>query len=144
MATLEKMRVSKFFKPYNKDGTTNLGFSKSKAGVYIIKKSDKIVYIGYSATNLYKTLTRHFQSWEDNTQVRVSYGKYQRDSITVRVIVTTPARAEKLERALILKHEPKDNPNKLKGYKLDRGEKELLKTYEQQPPEGYTTLENPF
>ena len=43
-----RLAKSRFLQPYTATGRTNLLFAKSKAGVYIIKKGDKIVYIGYS------------------------------------------------------------------------------------------------
>lgn len=91
----------------------------NKSGVYAIypKGEKNAVYIGHSKSNLYKTLTRHFQSWKDPRQARVSYndtgGLYY-----FKALVMTPARAEKLERALIIKNRPKDNPNKLELYQL--------------------------
>jgi len=68
------MKISKFFAPYNADGKNNLLKFKNRTGVYIIKEkgSAKLLYIGYSGYNLYKTVTRHFQRWKDNTQVRTT------------------------------------------------------------------------
>jgi excinuclease UvrABC nuclease subunit len=97
---------------YKDDRNTNIGFSKGKSGVYIIQnKVGDICYIGYSASDVYKTCLRHFQSWEDSKQVRVAYA--DKTAYRVRIILTTADRAAKLEMALIIKHRPKDNPNKL-------------------------------
>ena len=86
--------------------------TKNQAGVYIIKskKTDKIIYIGFSKTQLYKTLTRHFQTWNDSLQDRYVYNK---NKYLVRVIYTTPARASILETYLIKKYMPRDNKDKL-------------------------------
>jgi predicted GIY-YIG superfamily endonuclease len=114
--------------------STYIRAAAKRPGVYIIrsKRTKKPVYIGYSGTNLYKTITRHFQSWDDPTQVRTVYenkGAYQ-----IRIVITrTPARAEALERALIVKFKPRDNPNKLEMYQsekdLNKAEKKELKSY---------------
>ena len=92
---------------------------KGRSGVYAIysKGSAKARYIGHSKSNLYKTITRHFQSWSDPRQARVSYQDTGGDYL-FRAVTTTPARAEKLERALIIKQRPIDNPNKLELYTL--------------------------
>jgi hypothetical protein len=59
------MKKTRYKEPYNKYGKTNFGFTENKSGVYLIKskRTNKIVYVGYSASNLYKTMYRHFQSW---------------------------------------------------------------------------------
>jgi len=105
---------SKFAPPYTREGKSNISFAKGKTGVYLIAKNSKVVYVGFSQSNLEKTCLRHFQSWEDKTQVRVSYKNMA--GITVRIILTTPERAAALEKALIIKLHPEDNPNKLKAY----------------------------
>jgi excinuclease UvrABC nuclease subunit len=101
------------FKIYEKKSKTNIPELQNKSGVYMIYKDGikNPVYIGYSGSNIYKTLTRHFQSWNDNKQVRVTYpqnGKY-----SVSIVICTPQQAERLERYLIKKYKPVDNPNKL-------------------------------
>ena len=51
---------------------------------------------------------RHFQSWEDKNQSRVTYKNLK--DIKVRVIYTnTPKQAYDLEKACIIKLKPKDN-----------------------------------
>ena len=37
---------------------------KSSCGVYAIKSSGKVVYVGSSKKRLYDTVTRHFQQWK--------------------------------------------------------------------------------
>jgi len=53
---------SKWFRPYKKGKTTLPNRYYNKAGVYVIKskQTGKVLYVGYSATNLKKTLYRHF------------------------------------------------------------------------------------
>lgn len=109
------MKKTKNFAPYNSAGRCNLTPKEGDApGVYIIYKDSKPVYVGFSASNLYKTMYRHFQSWNDPTQRRVSYTNLK--GITCRVIFTTVKRAQILEEALILKLRPRDNENKLRLY----------------------------
>lgn len=100
------MKKSEFLPPYT-DGKTTFRDAVNKAGVYVIKNSAKqIVYVGYSRNNLYRTLYRHFQKWDDSQQPRITYGKH---GYTVRVIITTPDQATRLEKYLIKKMKPRDN-----------------------------------
>jgi len=106
------------FMPVYINGKPNPGLiraSVKRPGVYLIKVNGEIKYIGYSYTNVYKTILRHFQSWNDPTQVRITYPKSS--NVTARIVYTnTGKQAEKLERALILKLNPADNPNKYEKY----------------------------
>jgi hypothetical protein len=122
------MKRTRLLKPYKEDGSTTFP-ARNLPGVYIIYKAGGLLsdpalkYVGFSARDVYKALYRHFQVWNDK-QVnrgergeRVTYsppGAYR-----VRVIYTrTAAQARELEKALILKHQPPDNPDKLEGYLL--------------------------
>src|SRR5574343_574092 len=105
---------------------------KKQSGVYMIYENEKIVYIGYSAKNLYKTLYRHFQKWNDS-QTRITYSKTD-DNIKIRVIYTNNGyQAYKLERALIVKHVPRDNPNKYREYILNKSDNKTVQTLTNQP-----------
>lgn len=104
---MARLFVQRRVKPYQSNGRTTFSI-QGKPGVYLIYQKDEIVYIGYSGTNLYKTMYRHFQKWTDKTQHRVVYPDHT--GITVRVVYTNNGyRASRLERALILKYTPKDN-----------------------------------
>ena len=123
------MKKSAWIKPYNKDGSTNLIALTNTSGVYLIRKiGNKLpVYIGMSAgnkkkPNLYKTILRHFQSWEDS-QTRVTYPK---QGYEIRVIKTTPLQALRLEKSLIIAYKPKDNPNKYEQYEIETPEERLM------------------
>ena len=103
-----KIKSTKFFKPYKNDKCT-FSFLKGHFGVYLIKKSgtDKISYIGFSNSDLYKTMYRHFQKWNDKTQFRAVYNK---DTHEVRVMLCkTKKEVERLEKYLIQKLKPIDN-----------------------------------
>lgn len=103
----------------------------NRAGVYIIKENNKIVYVGMSKGNLYKTLYRHFQQWHHSQQEVVTYvNKLSRNRYTVRVILCTPLQAEKLERGLIIKYKPRDNEIKYNGYQLKLTDKKIIEQYE--------------
>lgn len=116
------MKRTKFFKPYN-DKKTICTLKSSGAGVYIIKHLNKLVYIGYSATDVKKTMYRHFQKWTDNRSTytkgaepyeRVTYiNRFNNDEYKCKVIFCTPTQAAILEQALILKLKPRDNSLKL-------------------------------
>lgn len=126
------MKVFKFIPPYKGNGRTNFPNSKKRAGVYIIKENGKIVYIGHSQSNLYKTLYRHFQTWNHKYQEVISYqSRLSRNNYTVRIIYTTPAQAVRLERYLVMKYQPRDNTVKYEGYQLNAFDQNTYKTYQQ-------------
>jgi hypothetical protein len=127
--TLVKSRLQDIFKPNGKN--SNIGYAAGKAGVYLIYEDGKLVYIGHSKTQLEKTVLRHFYPYNDtNRQQRVYYP--DRENIKVRIVLTTPDRAEKLEKGLIIKHQPKDNPDKLSKYlgKVPMSCEEAMAAYE--------------
>jgi len=123
------MKKSSFKPPYKKEGQTTFGKSiNGKSGTYIIKKNNKIVYIGYSKSNLYKTIYRHFQSWIDPTQRRVTYqDQLKNNNFLVRVILCTPLQAQRLERYLILKYLPQDNELKIDLFTQEKKEQKATK-----------------
>ena len=100
-------------------------YTAKQPGVYLIYNNNKLVYVGFSSYNLYKTMYRHFQRWNDPTQVRVTYNP-NNPNLKVRVIYTTAARAKKLEKAIILQYQPKDNPEKYNNYVLDKQSEKTL------------------
>ena len=121
------MKKTLFFKPYlthnGKRGIATL--KKTGTGVYVIKEYNKIVYVGFSASDVKKTLYRHFQKWVDKRHPdtkkmqrieRVTYmDKYfNNDNYRVKVIFCKNEReASTLEHALIKKIKPRDNSVKL-------------------------------
>lgn len=132
------MKVLKFIPPYSeKTGKPNFP-QRGKSGVYIIKEDGKPVYIGFSATDLYKTMYRHFQEWNHTGQEVVSYSRYlKKHKYTVRVIYCTDKQAPALEKYLIKKIQPRDNANKYDAIKLNAYEQNqgriFLETYPQEP-----------
>lgn len=154
------MKKTKYFPPYFKQGLRNRCTFKDcahceKSGVYFIrsKRSGNIVYVGQSQTQLYKTIYRHFQEWNDRQPStgrsfeRKTYPKY---GYEVRYIKCTPTQALRLERYFIQKLQPKDNPLKysiiFSQEKYERAEK-LAKEAIESPylPESQTILEEaPF
>ncbi|BDS13190.1 hypothetical protein [Aureispira anguillae] len=82
--------------------------------MYFIFENTKLVYIGPSGTNLYKTILRHFQKWSDTRQLRrVSYkDKIGRYSFTFAVRLMNKATKEAIEAkeyALVNRYKPRDN-----------------------------------
>lgn len=130
------MKVQKFIAPYNKFDKPTLQNSWKKSGVYLIKEDDKIVYVGHSKSNLYKTMYRHFQKW-DSHQTRATYKAKgnKRKKYKVRIILTTPKQAERLERVLCKKYNPRDMKYKYLQLELDLKDKQLEKDYFIQPVE---------
>jgi hypothetical protein len=116
--------------PYKPNGRTTFNV-RGVPGVYVIYNGRSPVYVG-QGRDVYRALYRHFQSWDDPKQVRVTYGK--RGGYTVRVIYTTRhPQAVRLERALILKYKPQDNPTKLKTYELTDSLAALAESSENAP-----------
>jgi len=94
---------------YQKKGKTNIADLQGKIGVYIVYKNGKPVYVGSSGYDLYKIITRHFQSWYDPRQIRITYP--QSPEFKIRAIPTrTHAQALRIEKYLIRKLKPRDNP----------------------------------
>lgn len=129
------MKKSKYLPLFTDSGEYNpkLKAYAKKAGVYIIKKSGQIVYIGHSKANVWKTLIRHFQSWDDPSQYRNSYKHEPKDLFRVRIVATPPSKAEPLEYLLIERHNPPDNEFKYQGKPSFETPPNLLKQYEEAP-----------
>lgn len=123
-AELGALKAHKFVPVYKElpgtngktNGKTNIRWADKKRGVYIIKENGKIIYVGYSRTNLYRTIMRHFQNWDDrrfeqeHQTPRLTYAnKIKRNRYTVRIVFADDNRAKKLEHALIKKYKPRDN-----------------------------------
>ncbi|WP_052592666.1 GIY-YIG nuclease family protein [Aureispira sp. CCB-QB1] len=97
-----------------KNGITNLTEYRYKKGVYFIYENGKLVYIGSSASDLYKTISRHFQNWKDTRQLRrISYRqKLGKKSYTFSVKLMprhSKKGIEKEEYKLVNKYTPRDN-----------------------------------
>ena len=130
------MKVQKFVPPYTDAGKPRLKNTWKKSGVYIIKENNKIVYIGHSGYNLYKTMYRHFQSW-DSHQTRATYKAKgnKRKKYSIRTILTTPNQAHRLEIALSKKYNPRDMKYKYQQLELDLKDKKVEENYFIQPVE---------
>lgn len=119
------MKRTRYSPPY-RNGRTQFP-DRKQPGVYLIRIAGELRYVGHSKTDVYKALYRHFQAWNDSSrqQPRVTYTQRQKPS--VRVIYTgTAKRAADLERALILKHQPRDNPDKFAAWELDDNDRALM------------------
>ncbi|MEM9846254.1 MAG: GIY-YIG nuclease family protein, partial [Bacteroidota bacterium] len=100
----------------DKRGKSNLTDWQGRSGIYFIKENRKIVYIGHSTTNLYKTITRHFQVWNDSAQEgRIWYNVQGKNSYRVKLHEYEPDEAQEVECALIQKYQPRDNKMKLQS-----------------------------
>jgi excinuclease UvrABC nuclease subunit len=137
---MKKFRKTQIYKA---PGQTNVSSTQERSGVYIIYygTDKKPVYIGMSQTNLYKTILRHFQEWNDKAQERKVYP--QDPEYKVSIIFTTARQAPILEKALILRHKPEDNRYKWEQLSIDnlyRDERKVLNTFDLTP----TELKVPF
>lgn len=121
---------TKFLQPYDDNGKTTFRNANKKSGVYLIKENGEIVYVGYSGSNLYRTLYRHFQAWNHSYQKVITYKGNNLNRYTVRVILTTPQQADRLETYLIKKYLPRDNQQKIKAAAEDTGKTEFKKMQE--------------
>ncbi len=116
------MRIEKtpWFKPYKAERRATL--ERTGAGVYLIRKNGKVVYIGKSHTDVKKTLYRHFQTWTDlrsfygrkaSPYARVTY-KDTPGEYSCRVLFcSNPGKVDLLEQVLIKNLRPADNSLKL-------------------------------
>jgi hypothetical protein len=118
----------KNIKPYNEKGKPTFK-KRNVKGVYIIRNKKDILYIGYSGTDLYKTMYRHFQKWNDKSQIRIEYKNTNNLKIDI-ILTSTKLQASRLEKALIIKHKPKDNPEQYwLTFDTDDKEQEIYKEY---------------
>jgi len=104
------MNRTKYLPPYTATGRTTFP-ARRRPGVYVIKRAGRLRYIGFSTVDVYKALYRHFQTWNDRSRPdpRVVYRNHA--DVRVRVIYTDSAsQAARLERALIIRFRPPDNP----------------------------------
>jgi len=127
------MRKSRWFSPYAGKGKTNLKPAKARSGVYIIRSNTgagkpEILYVGMSQTDLYRTITRHFQAWDDPKQQRVTFP--QTADIQIRIVFCTPRQAVKLEEALRANYLPPKNIQDL--------------PYDWEPTDGHRTVYTNF
>ncbi len=125
------MKKSKFVPPYRKAGKTTFPETINRSGVYLSKENNKLVYIGFSGSNLYKTMYRHFERWHHKGQEVINYfGKDKRNTYSVRVVLCTAIQAMKLERVLIKKHKPRDNSQMYIEYDLKPTDLKVFETYQ--------------
>lgn len=126
MSTVKRTRA---LPPYTDKGRTTFPV-RNVPGVYLIYKAGTLRYVGYGSADVYKALYRHFQTWNDPRKERVTY--VQLHDVRVRVIYCKSGRkAAELERALIVKYRPQDNPDKLRQHSLDRALSALAKEAEE-------------
>jgi len=124
---------SGWFNPYNEKGKTNLKkLTNHRFGVYCIrnKKTQEILYIGHSSSNLYKTLYRHFQTYNDtHKQFRAYYPN--RNNIEVSVILSRKTHAPKIEMSLIKEYKPVDAVLKYEDSEIEFKESPDVEKFEE-------------
>jgi len=142
------MKVFKFYPPYRANGGTSFPETQKRSGVYLIKENDRLVYVGFSSNNLYRTLYRHFQEWTEKRYYgakvpphRVTYkSKMNRNRYTVRVVLCSAEQAERLEKMLIRKHKPRDNDLKYENYQVTAWDDRVIGQYQV----SHVEIEAPF
>ena len=136
-ATIQKSRFkkSKWIEPYTETPNGKLRttiidcYSCGQAGVYLIrhKQSKTVVYVGSSTGQLKKTIYRHFQQWTDRQ--RKGGEQFERKTYPktgfyeIRFIKCTANQALHMEKYLIRKLQPKDNPIKYNQLTLQEAER---------------------
>ncbi len=119
-ASIGRLKKSRFIPVYkeipsgSRNGKTNITWARGRKGVYIIKENNRIVYVGSSESDLYKTAMRHFQEWNDREQPgRITYrNRLRKNKYTIRIVEVSPkSRIRLLEAKLIERHNPRDNFN---------------------------------
>ena len=111
------MKKSRFFDSHTK-GKPTVSHDKFKAasGVYFIRsiRTKEIVYVGSSAGNLYKTIYRHFQEWNDRSREKnFDRTTYSKTAYEIALIITASGpQALRIEKYFIRKLQPKGNPIK--------------------------------
>jgi excinuclease UvrABC nuclease subunit len=147
-ARRKPIRKGTFAAPYTAAGRTTFSNTKGRAGVYEIKENGKVVYVGFSGLNLYKTLYRHFEEWTHKTQKVVTYKERMKRGkrYTVRVTLCSPRDAYRLEAALIKRHKPRDNEQDYRQYKLTLSDLAVKARYDKAKPKPRTgkTIIAPF
>ena len=72
---------------------------------------------------------RHFQKWNDKSQIRIEYNNTNNLKIDI-ILTSTKLQASRLEKALIIKYKPKDNPEQYwLNFDTDDKEQEIYKEY---------------
>jgi hypothetical protein len=110
-----KFRQTGYRQVYKPNGRVNFENLQGATGVYFIRENGRLVYIGYSGTNLYKTMLRHFERWNHRGQEVISYAG-SRKAYKVKIIFLPPKKAAETERNMILRFKPRDNTQKLINY----------------------------
>ena len=91
---------------------------KSQCGVYAIRESGRVVYVGSSKKRLYDTVSRHFQQWGRKKKfwrgLRGGAGHdpgmvYQRGKCQIAVYTVACGGELAEEAALIARYKPRDN-----------------------------------
>ena len=122
---MKKFKKTDWFKPY--EAANVCALKTTGAGVYFIRQNSVLLYVGYSANDVKKTMYRHFQKWTDlrpeftkkmssNDRVSFEHLKPFKGFSCKVVFTSTSEQAEALERALIVKLKPKMNSLKLDVY----------------------------
>lgn len=120
------MQRTRLVPPYTSDGRAVFP-TRKRAGVYLIFRGYDLRYVGFSASDVYKALYRHFQTWNDTSRDRPRAVYPKGGTTRVRVIYTNgPQQAARLERALIIRHRPPDNPEKLLSYDLEPADRAAM------------------
>ncbi len=128
------MKRTRLLPPYKPDGSTTFP-ARQKRGCYLIYRKrligePQLRYVGFSGVDVYKALYRHFEVWNDRQADRGERSErstFDRSRHVVRVVYTrTKAEAVQLEQALILKHQPPDNPDKLELYTLTKAGRAMV------------------
>ncbi len=126
------MIKTKFISAYNK-GKTVLKLPRHRSGVYLIKENDKLVYIGVSLKNLYKTVYRHFETWNHPTQDVTVYNTSGKKKYKFKAVFCSAIQAHTLEKVLINKLKPRDNKHTHTDFVINTYAQKIYDLYTKTP-----------
>ncbi len=109
---MKRIRIYKSIQP-NK---TNIRHLSKKKGVYNIyfRNSKNPIYVGYSNSDLYKTILRHFEIWEHPTQYVLSFKDENKNLMNYYLTYSlneSKAINKEREEKRIFKYKPTKNKN---------------------------------
>lgn len=127
------MQRTRLVPPYDPNGRTTFP-ARERSGVYLIFRRGLLYYVGFSGSDVYKALYRHFEVWNDASRDRARATFPRGGSTRVRVVYTdTSEQAARLETALIVRYRPPGNVDKLQAYETDAADRRIMERAARSP-----------
>lgn len=127
------MKRTRLVPPYGASGRTTFP-ARERTGVYLVFRGGALHYVGFSGSDVYKALYRHFEQWNDASRERKRATFPRGGTTRVRVVYTDSAeQAARLETALIVRYRPPGNVDKLQAYETDAADRRLMEAAARSP-----------